>query len=129
MRRILVVDDEKEIRDFLMKVILKNGGYIVETVSSVREAVKKFSENNYNILITDINMPEISGFCLIGYVKKKFHDCKVIAMSAEGAQLEAAEKTGASFCLTKPFMISEIMEKIISPAVPDTGRDEKIESK
>jgi len=63
-------------------------------------------------LITDINMPGTSGLYLIRYVKKLFPDCMIIAISTAGSQLEEAEKTGASFCLSKPFTIDEVLEKI-----------------
>jgi two-component system response regulator HydG len=112
MRRILIVDDEKGIRDFLCKAILKYSGSIVEAVSSVSDAIKKFEKKPYNVLITDINMPGTSGLFLIRYVKKLFPGCMIIAMSTAGSQLEEAEKIGASFCLSKPFTISEVLEKI-----------------
>ena len=112
MKRILIVDDEKGIRDFLSKAISKYDGVTVETVSSVSDAIKKFEKKSYNVLITDINMPGTSGLFLIRYVKKLFPDCMIIAMSTAGSQLEEAEKMGAAYCLSKPFSISEVIEKI-----------------
>ncbi len=112
-KRILVVGDKEDIGIFLNKATFKCDRHIVETVSSVLDAIYKFSENHYNILITNINMPEFSGFFLIRYVKTFFPECKVIAMSADPSLLEDARKIGICNCLLKPFTISEVMEKVI----------------
>ena len=112
MKRILIVDDEKGIRDFLSKAISKYDGVVVEAVSSVSQGIKKFEKKPFNVLITDINMPGTSGLFLIRYIKRNFSDCKIVVMSTAGYQLEEAEKMGVSFCLSKPFLLSDVIEKL-----------------
>ena len=112
MKRILIVDDNEGIRCALRKALRKYDNNYVDSSDSVSDAAKKFEKNRYDVLITDINMPETSGIVLIRHIKDSFPDCKIIAISAEGGQLDAAKKSGASFCLLKPFSISEVLEKI-----------------
>lgn len=111
-KRILIVDDNKDIRKFLSKVILKYNHSVVETVPSVSDALEKFAKESYNTVITDINMPEVSGLTLIRHVKTFFPDCRIMAMSADNTLLREAKDMGASICLLKPFEISEIMKNL-----------------
>lgn len=112
IKRILIVDDNKDIRKFLSKVILKYSNGVVETASSVPDALEKFAKESYNTVITDINMPEISGFSLIRYIKIFCPDCKIVAMSADNTLLKEAKDIGASICLLKPFEISKIVKNL-----------------
>jgi len=112
MKRILIVDDEENIRKFLSKAILKYDHSVVETAVSVSDAIWKFTENHYDVLITDINMPETSGHFLIQHIKKYFPECKIIAISADHLALEDAKKFGAFTCITKPFTISDVLTNL-----------------
>ena len=111
-RRILIVDDEESIRAFLSKAILKYDHSVVDTAVSVSDAIWKFTENHYDILITDINMPEVSGHFLISHVKKYFSECNIIAISSDHLALEDAKKFGAFSCITKPFSVTELMKHL-----------------
>ena len=112
-RRVLIVDDEESIRNILSRMMLECGISVVETTNSTSDAIWKFAENHYDILITDINMPDTSGLFLVRHIKEFFSDCKIIAISGDYAILEDAKKLGASGCLTKPFTVTEVMETIM----------------
>lgn len=112
MERILFVDDDESIRKFLRSALIKYGDFYVDIAESVSEAVWQFTENHYDILITDINMPDVSGYFLIKHVKKYFSHCKIVAISADPSSLDEAKALGASVCLTKPFSVTEIMEHL-----------------
>jgi len=66
---ILVVDDEDQGRTTLSHV-LNRSGYNVDSVSGGVEALNKFKENEYGLVIADVGMPEMSGLELLGKVKK-----------------------------------------------------------
>ncbi|MDD5687315.1 MAG: response regulator [Elusimicrobia bacterium] len=128
-KRILIVDDEKGILDFLSKAIIKGNCGIVETTSSVTDAIWKFAESPYgspyNILITDMKMPDKSGIFLIRHVKIFFPNCKIIAMSSDNSSLEEARKFGASACLLKPFNISDVVEQLKDEIDDNIARTEE----
>ncbi|MFA5780337.1 MAG: response regulator [Elusimicrobiota bacterium] len=112
MGRILIVDDNADVCRFLSSAVLKYDHSVVDTAVSVTDAIWKFTENHYDVLITDINMPEVSGHFLINHVKKYFSECKIIAISSDHLALEDAKKFGAAVCLTKPFSVTELMEHL-----------------
>lgn len=111
-KRILIVDDEESIRNILTRMMLGFGCSIVETTNSISDAIWKFSEKHYDVLITDVNMPDTSGLFLVRHVKEFFSDCKIIAISGDYAILEDAKKLGAACCIVKPFTSSEVMETL-----------------
>ncbi|HEX9829727.1 MAG TPA: response regulator, partial [Bacteroidota bacterium] len=68
--RILVVDDEQIIRESL-EFILKKEGYTVEEASNGREALEKQSAQPFDVIITDIEMPEMRGIDLMGEITRR----------------------------------------------------------
>ena len=68
-QRILVADDEKEIRD-LVEIYLKSEGFQIDTVSNGEEAVKAVNEKDYNIVILDIMMPKMDGTTSLINIRK-----------------------------------------------------------
>ena len=108
----MFVDDDENICKFLKSALIKCGGFYVDVAGSVSEAVWKFTENHYDVLITDINMPDVSGYFLIKHVKKYFSHCRIIAVSADPSSLGEAKALGASVLLPKPFSVTEIIEQL-----------------
>ena len=107
----MIVDDDENVREFL-KATLKSDHSVVDTAASVSDAIWKFTENHYDVLITDINMPETSGHFLISHVKKYFLHCRIVAISGDYSALNKAKELGASVCITKPFSVTELMEHL-----------------
>jgi DNA-binding response OmpR family regulator len=113
---ILIVDDESEIREML-EMMLGNAGYETESVSNGEEAVNKFKEKNYDLLITDVVMPEKDGVAAMLELRSSLPGIKIIAMSGGGVippetYLEVAAKLGASKTFTKPLNTRELLNAV-----------------
>jgi len=106
---ILVVDDEKMLRDLLVKILTKEG-YTVETAVDGEDALGKLGQAVYHLLISDIKMPRINGFELLKAVKEKYPDMGVIMMTAYGDSFSVKDSLllGADEYITKPFKSFEI---------------------
>jgi diguanylate cyclase (GGDEF)-like protein len=115
--RILVVDDEQIMRDFLREV-LSDEGYRVDLAASGREAVEMMTADRYDIVITDIVMPELDGLGVVAAAKDLPYDVDVVVMTGYASMETAVEsmKLGAADYITKPFNIDQI-RIIVSNAV------------
>jgi len=116
--RILVIDDEESMCSF-MSIMLSKEGYEVETMTDPRPAVDKICGGDYDLVITDIMMPEMSGLELLTGIKQRKRNQDVIVMTAFASIESAIEamKLGASDYISKPFKVDEIkltIEKVIS---------------
>jgi len=109
MDRILLIDDEKAILD-LLSVIFKKMGYQVETSLSAARALKLFEKEDFDLIISDIKMPEISGMQILKSVKKTNPDVPFIIITAYGTIKQAVEalKAGAMDYIVKPFDVEEL---------------------
>lgn len=107
--RILVVDDEESIREFL-EIMLKRDGYQVTTANNGAQALEHYKKTNFDLIITDIQMPQVSGMELLEQVKDRDPDVVVVMITAFGSTESAVEamKKGAYDYITKPFKIDEI---------------------
>jgi len=118
--KLLVIDDNKEIltalNDFLSK---KN--YDVVSASDGLDGLKllETEKQEFDLVITDLIMPNISGVGLISIIKKKFPDIRVIAITGWGEHPEAlATEAQADRVLEKPFDLSELdilIRELLSP--------------
>lgn len=108
--KILIVDDEKNILKGV-SMTLKESGYDIETALSSEEAIEKFNQNSFNLIITDLKLPGKSGIELLAYTKSKDPDIPVIMITAFGTIENAVEamKKGAFNYLTKPINPDELM--------------------
>lgn len=110
---ILVLDDETIVGERL-KASLEKDGYCVETFTEPGKAVERLKEKDFNIVVTDIRMDEISGTEILELVVKKAPDTKVIMITGY-ATLEVARESltkGAFDFIAKPFKIKEIRKAI-----------------
>lgn len=113
MAKILVVDDEKSIRK-TFEVFLGNEGHTVYTASNVPSAVNIIAEVDFDVIITDIIMPEVSGIELLRIVKDKIPDIPIIIMTGEPT-LETATialKHNATDYLMKPINKDMLLSRI-----------------
>ena len=69
--RILVVDDEESIRE-LLEIMLRREDYYVDSAPNGKEAMKKMVKHHYDVIISDIQMPEMDGISLLEELKKKY---------------------------------------------------------
>ncbi len=111
--RILVVDDEESMCNF-MEIMLKKEGYKVDTALSGEDAVERIAANTPDLVISDIMMPEMSGIELLTEVKKRRSDLHFVVMTAFASVDSAVDalKRGADDYITKPFKVDEIKHVI-----------------
>jgi len=107
--RILVVDDDDIILDSLQE-FLRLEGYLVDVARTYEEAVNAMERADFNVSITDVNMPGSSGFELLRLCKQKFPETVVIMITGYGTIDSAVEaiKMGAYDYLTKPIIDDEL---------------------
>ncbi len=115
MVSILVVDDEQSMRDFLT-ILLQKEGYQVDTAENGDSALTYLSESIYNVVITDIRMPGMSGLDLLNTIKENHPTLPVIMITAFASPDDAvsAMKNGAFDYISKPFNVDEIKSVIES---------------
>lgn len=116
--QILVVDDEQVIVKALSKYLTQEG-YEVETAGDGAEAIEKCKEKNFDLVLTDLKMPNMDGIELIKEVKTLNPDANCVIMTGYGSIQNAVEamKAGAFHYITKPFELEDvghIIKKAIS---------------
>lgn len=111
--RILVVDDEESIREFL-EIMLKKEGYEVTCAEDGAKARDLLMKKSFDLVISDLQMPNMTGIELLKYVKETYPDLVFMMITAFGTTESAVEamKMGAYDYLTKPFKIDEVRMNI-----------------
>jgi DNA-binding NtrC family response regulator len=114
--RILVVDDEQLVRWFLERALRKMG-HEVNTAASGKEAIEILSGDRYDVLFTDLRMPEENGTHLIKWLGDFAKKPKVVVCSAYITAEMAEEMHSRGICtLKKPFKLDEL-ESILKSCV------------
>ncbi len=115
MAHILVVDDERSMRDFL-KILLQKEGNSVDTGNNAEAAIDYLQKNIYDLVISDIRMPGKSGLDLLSIIKEKHPNLPVIMITAFASPDDAvsAMNNGAFDYISKPFNVDEIKSVIES---------------
>ena len=110
--KILVVDDEKLIRD-VVKEYLQLDGFTVEEASNGDEAVELSMQNEYNLIIMDIMMPKKDGYQTVREIKK-VKDVPVLMLSARGEEFDKliGFDLGIDDYVTKPFSPKELVARV-----------------
>ena len=111
--KILIAEDESMLLK-IMELRLKKEGHEVTTATDGRDAVKQLKSVGFDVVITDIMMPFISGLEIIGIVKEKKKSTPVIVLSAMGQENVVVEafKLGADDFITKPLSPNELSMRI-----------------
>jgi DNA-binding NtrC family response regulator len=110
---ILVVDDESVIREGLTR-ILEGGAYAVETAKNGHAAIELLQQKEFDLIITDLKMPGMSGFEVLNAVKILQPDTPVIMITGFATVETAVEamKSGTVDYIVKPFTPEQILEKV-----------------
>lgn len=115
MKRILVVEDENSIRDFVV-INLRRAGYDVTDVASGEEAVEEYGRQggNFDIALLDIMMPGMDGFALCRWIREQSKEIGIIMLSAKSQEMDKVNclMIGADDYLTKPFSLSELVARV-----------------
>ncbi len=109
MSSILVVDDEKSLREFLT-IMLENDGHEVETAETGERGMKLVTEHEYDLVITDYKMKRANGIDVLESVKAVNPMTPVVLMTAYASAETAVEamKKGAYDYISKPFKIEDL---------------------
>lgn len=112
--KILVVDDEAPIREMVKKGLSQMGGFIVEAVQNGLEAIERIEKDVFDLVLTDLKMPEMDGIELLKNIKGIRPEVLVILMTAYGSIETAVEamKMGANDYITKPINFDDLLLRI-----------------
>ncbi|MBD3184072.1 SpoIIE family protein phosphatase [Candidatus Poribacteria bacterium] len=110
---ILIIDDEEGIR-LTLAFTLEDEGYTVDTASTGVEALEMMKKRRYDMVITDLMMPGISGMEIVKHTKKRYPDTVVIMITGRGSEEKAVEamKLGADDYIPKPIEPEEMLIKL-----------------
>lgn len=116
MKKLLIIDDDDQLRAFLTEA-LTDEGFDVVSASDGNEGLNCIAEENPDLVITDIVMPEKEGVEVIMALKNNHSAIPVIAISGgnlgnANSYLKMAKKLGADVVLTKPFKLDELTIEI-----------------
>lgn len=117
--KVLIVDDNPEITCLLSRYLISNGVENVAT-NDPKDGLKKIKDKNYDAILLDISMPEISGIDIIHTLEreKKLKDQKIVIFSAtaftDGEVHHLLEKEGVKLCLKKPVKLNKLLTAITS---------------
>ena len=122
MKTILIVEDSSTTRALIRAVIDELGDFGTVEASSGFEALKMLPQQEYDLIITDINMPDINGLELINFVRNnsRYSHLPIIIVSTERSEEDKKRgmALGATAYVTKPFKSFELQEtikKILGP--------------
>jgi len=113
VEKILIVDDERSMRDVL-SIMLKRAGYDVTVANDGEEAIAQIEKELFDLVITDLKMPKAGGLDVLKAVKECSPDSVVLIITAFASAESAVEamKLGAFDYLPKPFQVDEVQLKI-----------------
>lgn len=112
MRILVVEDDEMILRTLEFR--LKKDGYEIAVAKDGKEALEKIKSNSFNLVITDLMLPFVTGMEVLSYIKSNLAELPVIVLSGadeEGTILEAF-KLGADDFIAKPFSPGELTLRV-----------------
>ena len=113
MARILIVEDDDQVREMLWRTFEKEG-YQLEEATDGNQAIRRYRADPHDVIVADLVMPEQDGIGMIRVLRDEFPDVKVIAISGGGrigpqTYLKAAERLGARRTFTKPVDQDELL--------------------
>ena len=116
MSKILLIDDDRAVRQ-MIRMTLAHAGYEVVEASNGLEGMDAIHREKVDLVITDLIMPEKEGLETIMDMKREDASTKIIAISGGGrgpadCYLEVAKKIGAAKVISKPFRSSELLDAV-----------------
>ena len=117
MKNVLIVEDSKAIRS-MIRVSLEEAGFFAVEAGNGFEALKTLPTRRFDLIITDINMPDINGLELIGFVKSnpEYKDIPLVIVSTEKSDEDKKRglALGAAGYVVKPFTKKDLMSMVKS---------------
>ncbi len=122
MKRVMIVDDSATVRQVLQTTLVAAGYEVVEAIDG-EDALKLFTENNVDMLVTDLNMPNLDGISLIKEVRQnprnRFMPIIMLTTESQPEQRQKGKTAGASGWITKPFRPEQLLS-VVSTVCPAT---------
>lgn len=111
-KKILIVDDEEVIRDFLSEVL--KDSYAISTATDGDEAIELIKQQSFDLIITDMKMPKVTGEEVVKFAKENSPNSKVIIVSGYSSLYSVSESVeyGADGFISKPFSIKQLMSTL-----------------
>lgn len=127
MKKILVVDDEKNIRS-VIREYAEFSGFCVEEAEDGMDAVKMCEETNYSLIIMDVMMPKMDGFSAVKAIRAKNKDVPFLMLSARGEEYDKllGFEIGIDDYVVKPFSPKELIARV-NAIINRTNKDENKE--
>jgi DNA-binding response OmpR family regulator len=125
MARILLVDDDEAVR-LSVAHVLSRDGHGITTAQNGRQALSRAREDDFDLIVTDIVMPDMEGLETIAALRAQSHTVPILAMSGGGRYgstehyLACATQFGADFTLRKPFsanLLRAIVDHLIQRGI------------
>ena len=113
MARILIIDDEPDLREAI-KVALERMGHQIDAAENGDQGLAAVRSRAFDLVVTDVLMPEVDGLVVIQTINRERPDLRILAMSGGGSRVPAtynltvADKFGADAVLPKPFGVEEL---------------------
>ncbi len=115
-KRILVADDSHASRSLAAAALAALPGVEIARVSSGIEAIKRLANDSFDLVVTDVNMPDINGLELLRFIKanERLRAIPVLLISTDAAEQDRARalSLGAADYLTKPFTTEQLRDAI-----------------
>jgi DNA-binding NtrC family response regulator len=113
-KKVLVIDDEQIVLDSVRKILREEAGYEIDTLLSGREGIQRALKNAYDLILTDVRMPDISGKIVLREIKRVKPALPVVIISGYATVQSAIQcmKLGAVNVLEKPFTPDELIQVV-----------------
>jgi DNA-binding response OmpR family regulator len=116
MARVLVVDDESQMREMLCQALTRRG-HTVDQAADGRQALQRLAEHQPDLVITDLVMPDMEGIETIQALRRRCPALPIIAISGGGRvgpedYLSMAKQIGANRTFEKPFRMEEVLTAV-----------------
>jgi DNA-binding response OmpR family regulator len=127
--RILVVDDEEDIR-ILLRTLLERAGYVVEEAADGRAGIRSFYASAPDLVVLDVSMPELDGWATLERIRD-LSDVPVLMLTARGSELDRVRglNAGADDYVSKPFGRQELLARVQALLRRAGGRRTEIEER
>ncbi|CAK0771818.1 Response regulator [Gammaproteobacteria bacterium] len=119
---VLVVDDSSTARNYVKKVLVNMGIRRISTAQNGREAVARLNESDFDLIVTDLNMPEMDGLQLVEYVRQRLGNLEIpiimVTSEQDETRLANVEHSGVSAMCDKPFdpqSVREMLARVMHP--------------
>ena len=113
MQKLLIADDDNEIRE-LLEFDLSHSGYLVDCAKDGEEALQKALTGSYDLILLDVMMPKMNGFDVCQNIRKSKPDLPILMLTAKGAMSDKTQgfDSGADDYIVKPFDIQEVLLRV-----------------